>query len=261
VALWRIGELLVASGVEKPHSIGREIERATNGIIKRPLIFRAFKIRLVWQSESQLLKECAGLRAISNVVEMLPYLDPTLDRTDRIGDAELDDLLLRMRTSGASEFREYLTDFKRTHASGRVGETNPRDGHLGKTSREFCHLIRFVEEVSRIELDCSEESRLAVLALAADVEVEAAAALVEASLDQSDHGRDRLATSSEAGPDWYRELAVLATSAGKQKRARLRRLVGVQMLSKVAGMLRASRNPRAWRRLCELRLDLGGIST
>ena len=261
LALWRVGDILHMAGIEKPHSVGWAIERATNGIIKRPVVFRAFKIRLVWETEEALLSQCRGLRSVGNVIEMLPYIDPTLRGSDDLPSAELDDLLSRMISSSASEFRLFLKQFKRAHASVRIGERNPRNTHLGDITERYEHLIKLIRELAAVALEATEESRAAVQDCVSLVDVELAAELIDALLDISSPGYRGEGTHhlqrNGHSPMWLTELHELHFSADKRDRARFRRIVGLGDMTKAAGMIRASDNPGKWRRFCEVRFSLG----
>jgi hypothetical protein len=132
VAMWEIGDLLRKRSILKPHSFGVELQRATGGIVKRPLIFRSAKIREIWSSPDEIRRECSTLKSQHNVIEMLPFLDAKQRTKYDISEAELEALRRAMVNLPSNEFFPRLRDFKKAHPSRRLGKPLDRDQYLPK---------------------------------------------------------------------------------------------------------------------------------
>jgi hypothetical protein len=146
VSMWEIGDVLLKNKQIKPHQIGWKIQELTNGIIKRPLVFRSYKIRTIWPDKTQLIKECTGIKAISNVIEMLPFLDP--EKEENIPpDKELSILKNNMVNMDAITFNSYLKDYKQQHKDMGVGGTNIRDEII--KSKKFNNFIRSFQKIEK----------------------------------------------------------------------------------------------------------------
>lgn len=129
-AMWDIGEILRRHAIDHPHSFGVRIQKATGGIVKRPLIFRSAKVREIWPDKASLMQECSGLRSQHNVVEMFPYLDPVQRARYGVSESELSSLRAAMVRLSSREFSPLLMAFKRAHPQARLGRTLDRDQHL-----------------------------------------------------------------------------------------------------------------------------------
>jgi len=261
-ALWRIGDVLVKAGVDRPHSVGRAVERASGGMIKRMLLGRANKVRLIWDSEDALRRQCEGLTSVTNVLEMLPYFDPQSDASESLGADETNDLVRRMIEMPGKDFKLYLSDFKTKHPHQRVGEPHQRAHRAAETREDYADLIDFIRDIASAEPINEESSRMAVVERTAPADPEVVACLLERILGtQTGLGTttdEALAVESSVdSPDWYGSLAQLAATGSVVRFARLTRVAGLPAVTLAAGMLRASSNPIRWRTYCTKRLRLG----
>ena len=134
-SMWRIGDILKELGVHKPHSFGWELQRSSDGLVKRSLIFRCVKIRQIWPELGELHAECSNLKSVSNVVEMFPFLDENVSRKYGVSEVELAGLKQKMLTMTAGSFRRYITSFKLEHSRDRLGVRLDRDRLLTDLSK------------------------------------------------------------------------------------------------------------------------------
>ena len=140
-SMWMIGNILKELRVHKPHSFGWELQRASGGLVKRSLIFRCVKIRQIWSELGVLHAECSNLKSVSNVVEMLPFLDENVSRKYGVSEVELADLKQKMFTMTAGSFRRYIASFKTRHSRDRLGVRLDRNRLLTDLLKFGCDLM------------------------------------------------------------------------------------------------------------------------
>lgn len=126
-AMWEIGEILFSLNDAKPHSLGWDIQEKTGGIIKRPLIFRSYKIRKIWENKKDLISECKTIKNLSNITEMFPLIDPD-QKTDRenLPESIVKDLRKKMVLMEPKEFQSLLKKIKVKYKDERMGQENDR---------------------------------------------------------------------------------------------------------------------------------------
>lgn len=127
IAMWEIGDILFSLNDAKPHSLGWDIQEKTGGIIKRPLIFRSYKIRKIWVNKKDLISECKTIKNLSNITEMFPLIDPD-QKTDRenIPESIVKDLRKKMVLMEPKEFQSSLKKIKVKYKDERMGQENDR---------------------------------------------------------------------------------------------------------------------------------------
>lgn len=127
ISMWEIGDVLFSLNSAKPHSIGWEIQEKTGGIIKRPLIFRSYKIRKIWDTKKDLIFECQDIKNLSNITEMFPLIDPD-QKSEREGIPEsvVKDLRKKMILMETKEFQSLLKKIKANYKDERMGQENDR---------------------------------------------------------------------------------------------------------------------------------------
>lgn len=235
-AMWDIGEILRRHSIDRPHSFGVEIQKATGGIVKRPLIFRSAKVREIWPDRDSLLRECSGLRSQHNVIEMFPYLDPSQRSKYDVTESELSSLRAAMTRLSSSEFSPLLKSFKKAHPQARLGRTLDRDQHLPGMAR-FAEKLRIsrISLLEELESGMHTEPRAATHALADRLRFTAGAA---ASLNPE---------SPTLDSDVLREIEVSLVQSGVltnlQKRKRLWRLFSRGQIMELAELVLASSGP------------------
>jgi hypothetical protein len=133
-ALWELGDHLHRAGVAQPHRVGWQIQRETKGLIKRPTVFRAFKIRSIFPTKQALLTDLRGLKYLSNFIEMLPLIDPAQPVRARLSESALADLYRHARDDSPSAFKRFLVSAKSGYSHGRLGIRLDRARHLNELS-------------------------------------------------------------------------------------------------------------------------------
>lgn len=126
--MWEIGDYLRKIGVKNPHSLGWKIQ-AERAYIKRPMIFRSYKIRSVWKSKEQLKKDSYGVKSVNSVVEMFPFLDQN-DKW-KLPKEEFDKLMKILNTRSSREFNRILLQVK----SKYIGVKYDKDRHLSELKK------------------------------------------------------------------------------------------------------------------------------
>lgn len=131
-ALWEIGDQLVKMGVTKPHSVGWAVQRETRGLIKRPTVFRSHKVRTIWGTKEELLRDLEGIQGLSNLTEILPLLDPAQKVRACLSPHQLREICRHACSDSPQTFKEYIVDLKRKFSYGRLGKTLDKSRHLDK---------------------------------------------------------------------------------------------------------------------------------
>lgn len=126
-AMWEIGDILFSIDDVKPHSLGWDIQEKTGGIIKRPLIFRSYKIRRIWETKKDLILECKTIKNLSNITEMFPLIDPDQkSERESIPESVIIDLRKKMVLMEIKEFQNLLKKIKANYKDERMGQENDR---------------------------------------------------------------------------------------------------------------------------------------
>lgn len=131
-ALWEMGDLLARLGVTKPHSIGWAVQGETKGLIKRPTIFRSHKIRTIWPSKQDLMRDLGGLQGLSSLTELLPLIDPAQDVKRKLSPEQLSSLFQHACSDSPSEFKQYLRVIKKEFSHGKLGKPLDKTKHLSQ---------------------------------------------------------------------------------------------------------------------------------
>jgi hypothetical protein len=160
-ALWEMGDLLGKLGVIKPHAIGWAVQRGTNGLIKRPTIFRSHKIRTIWPSKEKLLEDLGGLQGLSSLTELLPLIDPAQDVKHKLSPEQMNSLFKHACSKPPGDFKRYLCTIKKRFSHGKLGKPLDKAKHLTllqdivsdfKALRTFlCHLLNEGSAAERLK--------------------------------------------------------------------------------------------------------------
>jgi hypothetical protein len=129
-ALWEMGDLLQKLGVTKPHSVGWAVQRGTNGLIKRPTIFRSHKIRTIWRAKEKLLEDIGSLQGLSSLTELLPLIDPAQDVKHKLSPEQLNHLFKHACSDPPGDFKQYLSTVKKRFSHGKLGKPLNKAKHL-----------------------------------------------------------------------------------------------------------------------------------
>lgn len=158
-SLWEIGECLIRLGVDKPHSTGWAIQKETRGLIKRPTIFRSYKIRQIWTSKEGLLRDIGNIKKLSFLTEMLPLIDPQQEVRKKLEENELKEIYQKACSNSSGQFKNYLAKLKAKYSHGRLGKRLDKSKHLleigfvvenfGSMQRYLLKLIQQKESTER----------------------------------------------------------------------------------------------------------------
>ena len=130
IALWEMGNCLQSLGVKKPHSVGWSIQEETKGVIKRPTIFRSYKIKQIWPDKDKLLNDIGNLKQMSFLIEMLPLVDPAQGVRKKMSVNELQSIHSLACSNDATAFKSYLAKLKKKYSHGRLGKPLDKEKHL-----------------------------------------------------------------------------------------------------------------------------------
>jgi hypothetical protein len=153
-ALWEMGDQLMLLGVKTPHSVGWMVQRETKGLIKRPTVFRSYKIRTIWVSKEELLKNLGQIQGLSNLTEILPLIDPAQNVRRQLSPDQISEIYRRASCDPPKIFKRYITGLKRGFAHGRLGKHLDKFKHLDQLR---CIVNNF-KELQRYLLNILDET-------------------------------------------------------------------------------------------------------
>ena len=131
IVMWEIGDFLLKSGITQPHSVGWAIQNETKGLIKRPTIFRSYKVRQIWPNKVELENNLKDLKSSSYFIEILPLIDPHQAVRGKLSEEQLADIYRHACEDSSSQFSKYLLEMKKKFSYKRLGKALPKDRHLG----------------------------------------------------------------------------------------------------------------------------------
>jgi hypothetical protein len=156
-ALWEMGDQLMLLGVKTPHSVGWMVQRETKGLIKRPTVFRSYKIRTIWVSKEELLKNLGQIQGLSNLTEILPLIDPAQNVRRQLSPDQISEIYRRASCDPPKIFKRYITGLKRGFAHGRLAKHLDKFKHLDQLR---CIVNNF-KELQRYLLNILDETNSA----------------------------------------------------------------------------------------------------
>jgi hypothetical protein len=166
LALWDLGDVLFKHKVDKPHSYGWKIQDQTNGLIKRMIIARAYRIRQIWPERGHIEKTFREIKGLSIFIESLPILDPNGVMFKSLSKDLIDELIKYMNILPAVHFKKYIKNFKAKHKQGRVGEINDRTRYLKNYINIQNFFLNFHERLRKLILnnkfDCIDELKIKI---------------------------------------------------------------------------------------------------
>lgn len=128
--LWDMGDQLVKMGVTSPHSVGWSVQRETGGLIKRPTIFRSHKIRTIWPSKEELVRDVGRICGLSNLTELIPLIDPAQDVRKQLSSEQMNEIYYHACSDAPKQFKQYIAELKQQFSYGRLGKPLDRSKHL-----------------------------------------------------------------------------------------------------------------------------------
>lgn len=142
-ALWKIGDYLYSVGIKNPHSLGWEIQDKTKGMIKRPTIFRSYKLRTIWPTLEKCITDCGKVTGLSNIIEMLPLLDPEQKSKRKIPLHLINKMKANMIQLSPSEFKKQLDELKNHYKDERLGQRLDKSRHLSGFKETVLNFYKF----------------------------------------------------------------------------------------------------------------------
>lgn len=242
-ALWEIGESLTRLGVAKPHSMGWAVQRETRGLIKRPTIFRSHKIRTIWPSKEDLIRDLGTLRGLSILTELLPLVDPAQDVKHKLSNEQLKDLYSHACTDEPGEFKSYLGDLKKRFSHGKLGKTLDRNKHLGHLQEVVSSFKRLRNYLASLYGEKSLEERESFRSHTSLDELQSFSNMCIALTTRDNYrlyrrlASDISSSQNQEFKHLYEHFRRILNSSGDVKRARLRRLISPEAMAEVSDMI------------------------
>ena len=243
LALWEIGNILFRRGINKPHRLGWAIQKETGGLIKRPTIFRSYKIRLIWESKELLIKDLGCIRSLSNLTEILPLIDPQQRVRKQLSNYQIQDIYSRACKNSPRDLREYIKGIKLNYAYGRLGKTLDKSKHLSALDSLISDLASYTEYLRRIiHSPDVQEHELFRSRTSVDELNYFSNMCISLTTKENLRLYKRLGPPNSSSKDEvfcriYGDFYSLLAKKGDDERARLRRRVSAEVLSQLSDMV------------------------
>jgi len=243
LVMWDIGDVLLKNGIDQPHSAGWAIQNETKGLIKRPTIFRSYKVRQIWPSKASLEENLRNLKKSNFFIEMLPLIDPHQEVRSRLSKVELEDIFRHACKDTSQQFEEYLSGIKRRFSYKRLGKALPKDRHLGQFAETLGNFKSFQKCMwILMQADDPEKRRVFKESILRDELLAFANMCI--SLTTKDNfklykrkGPERSSTNDEVFRKLYECFFLLLDKKDDAERARLRRLIAAEALAQMSDMI------------------------
>jgi len=242
-ALWEMGDRLAKLGVTKPHSIGWAVQRETKGLIKRPTIFRSHKIRTIWPSKQDLMRDLGGLQGLSSLTELLPLIDPAQDVKHKLSPEQLSGLFKHACSDSPGEFKQYLRVLKKQFSHGKLGKPLDKAKHLPELRDVVSNFRRLRTFLFHLFEQKSAAERSAFRAHTSTDELRAFSNMCIA-LTTKDNYRlyKRLGSSSSSSLNkefatLYDRFRNILEKPADVERARLRRLISAEAMAEMSDVI------------------------
>ncbi len=243
VALWEMGDQLVAMGVTSPHTVGWNVQRVTSGLIKRPTVFRSHKIRSIWASRQALLKDIGDLQALSNLKEMIPLIDPAQSVRNLLSEAQIRDIYRHACRDTPTEFEQFIDALKKRFSSGRLGQPLDKSKHLHDLQSHVRHFDTLLCYLVRLVREDADTERIRFVSITPEEERYALSNMSIALTTKDNHRLYR-----RLGPDtstsehaefrslyaWFREMLDKTSDV---ERARIRRLISPEAFAQLSDIV------------------------
>ena len=242
-ALWQVGDILQRMRVAKPHTLGWAIQKETKEIIKRSTVIRGYKVRVIWESKEELLKDLGGMRSISNLFEILPLIDPKQEVRRNFSSEQLAEIYSKACCNTPKQFNKYIGGIKQKYSHGRLGKPLNRERYLKALNDVVMKLRKMVEYLSGIinDKDASRRDEFRK-----NISVEETTAFSNMCIALTTKENFRLykkewpvesTASIEEIKFLYKFFYDLLEKKRDEERARLRRLVSADIFAQISDML------------------------
>lgn len=242
-ALWELGDQLIRMGVTKPHTIGWAVQRETGGLIKRPTVFRSHKIRTIWASKEDLIRDLGRLQGLSNLTEILPLIDPVQTVRNRLSSEQLTDIYQHACSDSPQKFKQYINDIKKNFSHGKLGKSLDRSKHLEQLSEIVTNFKILQAQLLKI-LDQSGSAEREQFRTTTSLEELRAYSNMCIALTTKENYRlfKKLGSSSSSSQNQhfqalYNYFRVILDKTSDVERARLRRLISAEALAEMSDMV------------------------
>jgi hypothetical protein len=243
IALWEIGDILFRRGVDKPHTMGWAIQKETGGLIKRPTIFRSYKIRLIWESKELLKKDLGCIKSLSNLTEILPLIDPQQKVRKQLSNTQIQDIFSHACLNSPRDLKKYVKRIKINYAYGRLGKALDKSKYLGALDSLISDLANFTEYLRRIINSPDMQARELFRSRTSIDELNAFSNMcISLTTKQNLCLYKRLGLPCSSSKDelfrkLYGNFYSLLNKKGDYERARLRRCVSAEVLAQLSDMV------------------------
>ena len=241
--LWEIGDLLVKSKVTKPHTVGWAVQRETRGLIKRPTVFRSHKIRTIWNTKESFIRDLGELKALSNLTEILPLVDPSQEVRAKLSQQQLVDIYKHACYDSPMKFKEHIKALKQKYAHGRLGHSLNRDRYLKELGTVAKNLRTLTDYLNGLMSDPESPARLQFRNNTPELEIRAFSNMC-ISLTTKENlrlykniGPAESSSKNESIKYLYDYFYTILNLKRDDERARLRRVVSAEVLAQLSDMI------------------------
>ncbi|MCP4653588.1 MAG: hypothetical protein GY858_09455 [Candidatus Omnitrophica bacterium] len=242
-ALWEIGNCLKELGVKKPHSMGWKIQKETKGLIKRPTIFRAYKIRQIWGKKDDMMRDVGELKRVSSLIEMLPFIDPKQEVRGKLSDRELIEIYENARKFSGKNFTEYLLSLKTKYSHGRLGKSLDKSKHLQKFEEVIKYFRELQDKLIHLFKDLDRDNRDIFRSSVQMIETRSFSNMCLSLTTKNNFklykklGPEESESTDESFIYLYNCFKGLLSKANDIERARLRRLISAEAFAQLSDMI------------------------
>jgi hypothetical protein len=242
-ALWEMGEQLISMGVTKPHSVGWAVQRETKGLIKRPTVFRSHKIRTIWTSKDELIRNLGDIRGLSNLTEILPLLDPAQKVRANLTQEHIQSIYQHACSDPPQKFKRYIANSKREFSHGRLGKTLDKSRHLDELATKVSAFKVLLSQCLTLVNEPNLRSRDAFRANTSIEELRAFSNMCIALTTKDNfrlykrRGPPKSHSKNEIFEELYNHFRQMLDKTTDVERARLRRVISAEALAQMSDII------------------------
>ncbi len=242
-AMWEIGDVLVQLRVTKPHAIGWAVQKETRGLIKRPTVFRSYKVRIIWDAKDSLMNDLGALKSLSNLTEILPLIDPAQEVRSKLSAQQLEAVYKHACYDAPKKFKEFINELKKEYAHDRLGSPLNRERHLKELEDARAKLRLLIEYLNKLISGSDLNIRDKFREDTAEIEVRSFSNMC-ISLTTKDNlrlykniGPGQSSSKNDIIRFLYDYFHSILNKKSDDERARLRRLVSADVLAQISDMV------------------------
>ena len=242
-ALWEIGDILVQRGVTKPHAVGWVVQKETQGLIKRPTVFRSHKVRTIWNTKESLIRDFGELKFLSNLTEILPLIDPAQEVRNKLSRQQLAEIYKHACYDAPVKFKRYIKALKQQYAHDRLGRPLNRDKHLKELGEVTEGLRTLITYLNKIISDSEPSMRQQFRNDTEEIEIRSFSNMC-ISLTTKDNlylykniGSAESSSKHKTIKYLYDYFHNILNRTGDTERARLRRIISAEVLAQLSDMI------------------------